>query len=126
MTMKRQIKKYVSAVLIATSVCAAYAQSAVRDLANIADAYTDRSREKREQAVAPDHIMEIFALAKTSAEDDFNINFCGFFAGMSRYDAQDLAAYYKLKDDEYSVAAAPGKAVSELWFSLKGVRRITR
>ena len=122
----KQIKKCVVAVLAVASVCVAYAQSAVRDLANIADAYVDSSREKREQESAPDHIKEIFALAKTSAEEDFNINFCGFFTGMSRYDAQDLAAYYKLKDGEFSIEAAPGKAVSKLWFTLKGVRRITR
>ncbi len=124
--MKAQIKKYVSAVLIATSMCVAYAQSAVRDLANVADAYMDSSREKREQAAAPDHIKEIFALAKKSAEEDFNVNFCGFFVGMSLYDAADLASYYKLKEGEYVVSARPGKAVSRLWFSLKGVRRITK
>jgi len=39
---------------------------------------------------------------------------------MSRYDAMDLASYYKLKEGEYSVSAEPGKAVSWLWFSLKG------
>ncbi len=122
----KQIKKCVVVVLAVACVCAAYAQSAVRDLANIADAYMDSSREKREQESAPDHIKEIFALAKTSAEEDFNINFCGFFTGMSRYDAQDLVTYYKLKDGEFLIGAAPGKAVSKLWFSLKGVRRITR
>ena len=87
-----------------------------------APADTEMSREERER----NQIKEILALAKKSAEEDFNINFGGFFVGMSRYDAQDLAAYYKLKDDEYSVEAAPGKAVSQIWFSLKGVRRITR
>lgn len=111
---------------IVAGVCAAYAQSAVRDLANVADAYADSSRENRGQAVAPDHIKEIFALAKTSAEEDFNINFCGFFTGMSRYDALDLAAHYKLKVGEYQIHAARGKAVWMLWFSLNGVRRITR
>ena len=123
---KTLIKQYVGVAFIAVSMCAAYAQSSVRDLANIANAYADGSRERREQSAAPDHIKDIFTLAKTSAEEDFNINFCGFFTGMSRFDAQDLAAYYKLKEDEYSVSAAPGKAVSKLWFSLKGVRRITR
>ena len=111
---------------IVAGVCAAFAQSSVHGHANIADAYTDRSRERREQATSPDHIREIFALANTSAEEEFNINFCGFFTGMSRHDAQDLAEYYKLKDGEYLIEAAPGKAVSKLWFSLKGVRRITR
>ena len=129
--MTTQIKKYITAALVAVSVCIICA------LVYIANA----SREKREQAAAPDrnkevdalakksteeidHIKEIFALAKTSAEEDFNVNFCGFFVGMSRYDAMDLASHYKLKEGEYSVWAGPGMAVSRLWFSLKGVRRI--
>lgn len=120
------MKKYIVAAFVVASMSAVYAQSAVCDIVNIADAYTDASRERREQSVAPGHIKEVFSLAKKSAEEDFNVNFCGFFVGMSRYDAQDLAAYYKLKDDEYSIKAAPGKAVSRLWFSLKGVRRITK
>ncbi len=78
-----------------------------------------------EQAAGSNHIKDIRALAKKSAEKDNNINFCGFFTGMSRYDAQDLAGYYKLKEDEYSFSALPGKAVSVLWFSPKGVRRMT-
>ena len=124
--MKTRIKNNIAAVLVAVSACVVHAQSAVRDLANIADAYTDSSREKREPVSYPDHIKEIFTLAKTSAEEDFNVNFCGFFVGMSRYDAADLVSYYKLKEGEYSVSARPGKAVSQLWFSLKGVRRITK
>lgn len=79
-----------------------------------------------EQASEPGHLEEIFALAKKSAEDDFNINFYGFFTGMSRYDAEDLAAHYKLGKDEYMVNACPGMAVRRVWFSLRGVRRITR
>ena len=124
--MKTRIKKCAGAILAVVCTCIVYAQSSVRDLANIANAYVDGSRESRERAAAPDHIKDIFTLAKTSAEEDFNIDFCGFFTGMSRYDAQDLVAYYKLKDGEYLISAAPGKAVSKLWFSLKGVRRITR
>ena len=99
----KSIKKCFVAVLAVASICFANARE-----------------------TSPDHIKEIFALAKKSADEDFNINFYGFFTGMSRNDAQDLAAYYKLKDDEYSIEAVPGKAVSKLWFSLKGVRRITR
>ena len=79
-----------------------------------------------EQAGGPNHIENILVLAKKSAEEDGNINFCGFFVGMSRYDAADLAAYYKLAEDEFAVSAEPAKAVSHLWFSLKGVRRITK
>ena len=78
-----------------------------------------------EQVAEPNHVEAILALAKKSADEDNNINFCGFFTGMSRYDAADLAAYYKLKEGEYTASAWFGKAVSRLWFSLKGVRRIT-
>ncbi len=78
-----------------------------------------------EQVAEPNHVEAILALAKKSVEEDNNINFCGFFTGMSRYDAADLAAYYKLKEGEFRASAWPGKAVCVLWFSLKGVRRIT-
>lgn len=101
--MRTQITKCVSALLVVTSACVVCAQE-----------------------MASAHIKEIFALAKTSAEEDFNVNFCGFFVGMSRHDAADLASYYHLKEGEYFVFAEPGKAVSRLWFSLKGVRRITK
>ena len=124
--MTTRIKKCVAVALVAAGTCVACAQSAVRDLANVAEARADRFREKREQAAAPDHIKEIFALAKKSADEDFNVNFSGFFVGMSRHDAISLVEYYKLKDGEYSCEALPGKAVSQLWFSLKGVRRITK
>ncbi len=85
-----------------------------------------KSETKVEQATGSGHLEEIFALAKKSAEEDFNINFYGFFTGMSRYDAEDLAAHYKLGKDEYMVNACPGMAVRRVWFSLRGVRRITR
>ncbi len=91
--------------------------------ADKADAKPSASVEK---ATEPNHVEEILALAKKSAEEDSNVNFYGFFPGMSRYDAADLAAHYKLKEDEYMVNARPGMAVWRLWFSLQGVRRITR
>ena len=78
-----------------------------------------------EQAAGSNHVEDILALAKKSADEDNNVNFYGFFPGMSRYDAQDLAAHYKLKEGECRASAWPGKAASILWFSLKGVRRIT-
>lgn len=81
--------------------------------------------EKVEQAVGYDQVEKIFVLAEKSAEEDVNVNFYGFFTGMSRYDADYLAAHYKLKNEEYSFGAQPGKAVSRLWFSLMGVRNIT-
>ena len=73
-----------------------------------------------QQATPPNHVEEILALAKKSAEKDNNINFCGFFTGMSRYDAKDLARHYKLEENEYSFTARPGRAVSVLWFSPRG------
>ena len=124
--MRTQMKKFLGAILAAASVCAVFAQSSVR---GVAGSNADGFLEKREQAAAPGYnqVKKIFALAKTSAEEDFNVDFCGFFAGMSRYDAMDLAAYYRLKEGEYRLETAwPGKAVYRLWFSLKGVRRITK
>ena len=111
--MRMQIKKCFMAVLAVAAVCGAFAQSSVRDSIDIAD--------------SNNQIKKIFELAKRSAEEDFNVDFCGFFAGMSRYDAMDLAAFYRLKYGEYSFETkGPGKAVVSLWFSLKGVRRITK
>jgi len=108
-----KIKKCLIAALAVAAVCGAFAQSSVRDSVDI--------------AVSNNQIKKILALAKTSAEEDFNVDFCGFFAGMSRYDAMELAACYRLKDGEYSFeTSGPGKAVFRLWFSLKGVRRITK
>ena len=64
-------------------------------------------------------------MAEKSAQEDVNVNFYGFFTGMSRYDAAELAAHYKLKNEDYSLEALPGKAVSRMWISLMGVRSIT-
>ncbi len=124
--MRTQMKKFLGVVLAVASVCAVYAQSAVR---GVAGSNADGSLEKREQAAAPDYnqVKKILVLAKTSAEEDFNVDFCGFFVGMSRYDAIALAACYRLKEGEYRLeTSGPGKAVFRLWFSLKGVRRITK
>ena len=71
-------------------------------------------------------IKEIFVLARQSAERNHNVNVGGFFTGMSRHDATALAAHYKLHDRDYSVEARPGKAVSRIWISLRGVRSITK
>lgn len=87
---------------------------------------TGMSREEGKRLSVQNQIKEIFALAKKSAEEDFNINFGGFFVGMARADAVVLAEHYNLKDDEVSIVALPRKAVSQIWFSLKGVRRITK
>lgn len=103
-----QIKKCVVAVLVVASFCFANAQE-----------------------TSSDNIEEIFALAKKSAEEDGNINFCGFFVGMSYYDALALGDYYKKKSGIGGLLGVipyhkPGKAVWRFQFSLKAVRRITR
>ena len=77
------------------------------------------------QPTEQDRLEKIFDLAEKSAQEDVNVNFYGFFTGMSRYDAAELATYYKLKTDDYSLESLPGKAVSRLWISLMGVRSIT-
>ncbi len=113
--------------LIGTAVIAALvAVGCGKKEASRDDEKTDAKAAARveQEATDPNHIEEILALAKKSAEEDHNINFYGFFPGMSRYDAADLAAHYKLKEDECRASAWPGKAASILWFSLKGARRI--
>lgn len=126
-----RIKKLVVAALALVGACAVYSQSAVRDIANALDAFADSSREKRELEAAPNHIKEIFALAKKSAEEDGNINFCGFFLGMSRNDAADLCNYYVAKSGRsgqlgVTIYAHPGRAVFGFKFTLKAVRSITK
>ena len=44
--MKPSMKKYIVAAFVAASMTTVYAQSAVRDTGNIADAYTGASRER--------------------------------------------------------------------------------
>jgi hypothetical protein len=80
---------------------------------------------KVERSAEQDRLDKILDLAEKSVEEDVNVNFYGFFTGMSRYDADYLAAHYKLKKEDYSLEALPGKAVSRLWISLMGVRSIT-
>lgn len=76
-----------------------------------------------------DRIDEILALAEQSEKKDHNINFCGFFTGMSLYDFKALCKHYQLEDDEckgWSYGSMIGeKCVNELYFSLKGVRKLT-
>ena len=117
-----------NAKLIGTAVIAALVAVGCgkKDGSGDADKADAKPSASGEQATEQKHVEDILALAKKSAEEDNNVNFYGFFPGMSRYDAQDLASYYKLKEGEYVVSARPGKAVSRLWFSLKGVRRITK
>ena len=58
--MTTQIRKCVAVALVAAGTCVACAQSAVRALANVAEARADRFREKREQlAKDPDALEDI-------------------------------------------------------------------
>lgn len=99
------------------------AQSSFRDFTDAVDATLDAARESREQNAASADIRAIFAKAK-EAEDDGNVDFCGFYVGMSRADADALVAHYALKDGEWSLSGDP--VVYSIHFSLKGVRRITK
>ena len=116
-----------NARLIGTAVIAALVVVGCgkKDAPGGADKADAKPSASGEQAIEQTHVEDILALAKKSAEEDNNVNFYGFFPGMSRYDAADLAAHYKLKEDECRASAWPGKAASILWFSLKGVRRLT-
>ncbi len=89
----------------------------------MANATLDAIRESREQNAASADIRAIFAKAK-EAEDDGNVNFCGFYVGMSRADADALVSHYALKDEESSLSG--DSFVYSIHFSLKGVRRITK
>ncbi len=73
-----------------------------------------------------ERLKEIFVLAKNSVDEDDNVNFCGFFVGMSRHDASVLAKYYRLKEGESSFLTIGETAVWRMEFSLKGVRRVTK
>ncbi len=74
-------------------------------------------------------VQEILELAEKSAKVDHNINFGGFFVGMSRHDLSALREYYKLDKKDcsfYCLGTIAGeKAVWQLTFSHNGVRCIT-
>ncbi len=72
------------------------------------------------------HIRNIFDLARKSAEESSNINFFGFFVGMSVYDANTLAKHYKLKNKEEVYVESRRGIVKGFGFSLKGIRRIVK
>ena len=115
-----------AAASIASGSFPANAQSSVRDIANMISGTVDAFREGREQSAASVRVKEIFALANEAARADDNVNFCGFFMGMSRQDANALAEHYGLKDGEYRFESESEKAVWRIHFSLKGVRRVTK
>jgi len=78
-------------------------------------------------AVTESRIGEIMELARKSAENGSNINFFGFFVGMSWYDAMALVKHYRLEDGEFSIKAGESqKDVVGIWFSLMGLQRIMK
>ena len=114
------------AATLAMAIPAVAQNSSLRDLADMASAAADAARERKEQAVAPEAVKAIFAKAEDAAEDGA-INFCGFYPGMSEADARTLVAHYGLKDGQWGVDIVPStKEVSQLSFTLRSVRRITK
>ena len=110
-------------ISFAAALCAGALSASSQSFGEVASATLDAVRESRDQAAAPENIRAIFTKAK-EAEEDGNVNFCGFYVGMSRADADELVAHYALKDGESSLSGAP--IVGSIHFSLKGVRRITK
>ena len=108
--------------IIVLSVSTAPSQSAFSDFANALDATLDGAREKREQNEAPANIRVIFAKAKAE-EEDGNVNFCGFYVGMSRADAHSLNSHYGLQGEGWFLG---DPVVFDIQFTLKGIRRITK
>ena len=122
-TLLNRISFVLSVVLsIALTAVSGFAQSSARDLAGMVDAALDGAREKREQEAAPASIRDIFAKAKAE-EEDGNVNFCGFYVGMAKADADALVSHYGLRPGE---SALYGDPVYDIQFSLRGVRRITK
>ncbi|MBQ6140761.1 MAG: formylglycine-generating enzyme family protein [Kiritimatiellae bacterium] len=60
--MKPSMKKYIVAAFVAASMTTVYAQSAVRDTGNIADAYTGASRERRLKKAVSNIINNMVAI----------------------------------------------------------------
>ena len=97
-----------------------------QDLADVASAAMDAIREARIQNAASAAVKAIFTKA-VEAEEDGNINFGGFYTGMSKDDAKTLADFYKLKPGEWSaMTPLSSSEVCELWFSLRSVRKLTK
>ncbi len=115
--MFKRIKMFIAMTVVMVSLSMVLAQSENRVTSDVPP---DGSREKQ----SSHRVDDIFALAKESVEDDSNIEFSGFYPGMSSQDADTLARHYKLRDGEYLFSALQGKVWS-MWFSFKGLRRIT-
>ena len=70
--------------------------------------------------------IEILKLGKRAAAEGDTINFYGFFPGMSRHDAQELAVFYGLDGDGCHVHTDGEKAVSSITISIMAIRRICK
>lgn len=110
-------------LILVSVIGSGYAKDSFNAFMDSANATMDAMRETREQDEAPENIRSIFMEARATEENDSNINFCGFYVGMSSSDAKSLADWYNLKTDEWSVAGDP---VYEIALTLKGVRRVTK
>ena len=116
-----------SSLLVAIfAACALSIPAFSQDFGETVSAAMDAFREVRAQSAAPDNVKAIFAKAK-EAEENGCINFCGFYLGMLEKDAQMLAAYYGLKDNQWSCNATPlTKKVYRMTLTLHGIRRVTK
>ena len=74
----------------------------------------------------PGRCIEILRLGKRAAAEGDTINFYGFFPGMSRHDAQELAVFYGLDGDECHIHTDGEKAVSSITLSIMAIRRICK
>ena len=99
----------------------------------VAEAAADALSESNEQSPddeevpADANIRAIFEKAKTAKEKTGTINFCGFYTGMSKKDAEALAAYYGLQEGEGSFEYNPETHEAySMRFTLQGTRRITK
>lgn len=71
-------------------------------------------------------ILKILKIAEAAAAEGDTINFYGFFPGMSRHDAQALAAFYNIDGNECLIHTAGEKSVSSIVLRIKAIRRILK
>ncbi len=83
-----------------------------------------RPKQSVAAPVAGNRIERIMAMAKLSARKRDNVQFGGFFPGMSRHDAKVLVDFYGLDDDEFTYTSVGEKSLYWMRFSLKGVRKV--
>lgn len=122
----KMIVGHIIAAYILAGILSATAQSSAPVVDDKAADTRDESREVRGHATIPDRIQEILDLAKASAEKDGNVDFYGFFTGMSRSDAAALVKYYGLGASDCSVSSRDENAVWKINFSHKGIRLVSK